>query len=160
MIMIGLAAVLLGCGSMGNKATIPEISRTAAVHDVHVSLTELTPTDLRVNIGDEVRFINDRSNTVRIILIEAGKGIACNKGFNGTLDQEADVKPGQYASFCFNRTGIVKYMARELAAVTGGEQVLSAEIRVEGSLVQPVGLRESYPATGRSESKLKSSPER
>ena len=145
-----------------NKPTVPEMSRTAVVHDVRVSLTEIEPAELRANVGDEVRFINDKTQPIRIILIEAGKSIACNKGFNGTIDQEADIKPGQYASFCFNKTGAVKYMAREQQAVTGGEQVLSAQILVGGSPMRPVRARDGYSSPGRSEAEtdLKLSPEK
>jgi hypothetical protein len=132
------------------------------VHDVRVSLTDIAPTELRVNVGDEVRFINDKTQPIRIILIEAGKSIACSKGFNGTIDQEADIRPGQYASFCFNKTGAVKYMAREQTAVTGGEQVLSAQILIGGSTMRPVRTRENFPPPARSEAEtdLKLPPER
>ena len=150
--IIGLMLVLSGCSnSMGtNKPTVPETSRTAVVHDVRVSLTDIQPVELRANVGDEVRFINDKTQLIRIVLIEAGKGIACSKGFNGGIDQEADIKPGQYASFCFSKTGTVKYMAREQSAVTGGEQVLPAQIVIGGSTARPVRT-ENYPAIGRSE---------
>jgi plastocyanin len=146
-----------------NKPTVPETSRTAVVHDVHVSLTDIAPTELRANVGDEVRFINDKTQPIRIVLIEAGKSIACNKGFNGNIDQEADIKPGQYASFCFNKTGTVKYMARDLTAVTGGEVVIPAQIViVGGSQARPVRASEPHPLPGRSEAEtdLRLSPDR
>jgi plastocyanin len=161
--IIGVMWIMTACSNMvwSNKPTVPETSRTAVVQDVRVALTEITPTDLRINIGDEVRFINDRTQPIRVILIEAGKSIACNKGFNGTIDQEAYIKPGEYASFCFNKTGTVKYMAREQTSVTGGEQVLSAQIQVQGrSSVQPVSMREGFNPSSRSESELKLSPQR
>jgi plastocyanin len=163
---IGLIVLLSGCSNTmwTNKPTVPETSRTAVVHDIRVSLTDIAPPELRVNVGDEVRFINDKTQPVRVILIEAGKSIACNKGFNGTIDQEADIKPGQYASFCFNKTGTIKYMAREQTAVTGGEQVLSAQIHIggSGSAAQPTRARESHPSSGRSEAEtdLRFPPER
>jgi plastocyanin len=163
-LLIGLIALLSGCSNSmwANKPTVPETSRTAAVHDVRVSLTDIAPTELRVNVGDEVRFINDKTQPIRIVLIEAGKSIACNKGFNGTIDQEADIKPGQYASFCFSKAGAVKYMARDLTAVTGGEQVLPAQIIVGGSSARPVRARESSlsPARSEAESDLRLSPEK
>lgn len=161
---IGFIILLSGCSNSmwTNKPTVPETSRTAVVHDVRVSLTDIVPAELRVNVGDEVRFINDKTQPVRIILIEAGKSIACSKGFNGMIDQEADIKPGQYASFCFNKTGAIKYMAREQQAVTGGEQVLSAHILIGGSTTRPVRARENHPSPGRSEAEtdLKLPPER
>jgi plastocyanin len=147
---IGVLVLLSGCSNMWtNKPTVPETSRTAVVHDVRVSLTDIVPAELHVNVGDEVRFINDKTQPVRIILIEAGKSIACNKGFNGLVDQEAIIKPGQYASFCFNKTGAVKYMAREQQAVTGGEQVLSAYILVGDSSTRSAHSQESVPEPGR-----------
>jgi plastocyanin len=162
--IIGLTVLLAGCSNSlwANKPTVPETSRTAIVHDVHVSLTDIAPTELRANVGDEVRFINDKTQPIRIVLIEAGKSIACNKGFNGTIDQEADIKPGQYASFCFNKTGAVKYMARDVTAVSGGEQVLPAQIIIGGSGARPVRAKENYPLPGRSEAEtdLRLSPER
>ena len=161
---IGLIVLLSGCSNTAwtNKPTVPETSRTAVVHDVRVSMTDIVPSELRVNVGDEVRFINDKTQPVRIVLIDAGKSIACNKGFNGTIDQEADIKPGQYASFCFNKNGAVKYMARDQMAVTGGEQVLPAQILIGGSTVRPVRTRENYPSPGRSEAEtdLRLSPEK
>ena len=163
-ITIVCMALIAGCSNTmwTNRPTVPETSRTAVVHDVRVSLTDIVPTELHVNVGDEVRFINDKTQPVRIILIEAGKRIACSKGFNGTIDQEADIKPGQYASFCFNKPGAVKYMAREQTAITGGEQVLSAQILIDGNTMRPVRTRDNVPPPARSEAEtdLKLSPER
>ena len=163
MMAIGIVILMSGCSNAWtNKPTVPETSRTAVVHDVRVSMTDIAPAELRVNVGDEVRFINDKTQPVRVILIEAGKSIACNKGFNGLIDQQADIKPGQYASFCFNKTGAVKYMARDQQAVTGGEQVLSAHIVIGESTVRPVRTQDSIPAPARSgaETDLKLAPER
>ena len=149
MMIIGLALVMSGCNTWSNKPTVPETSRTAVVHDVRVGLTAIEPAELAANVGDEVRFINDKTQLVRVILIEGGKSIACNKGFNGTIDQEADIKPGQYASFCFSKPGTVKYMARDQTAVTGGEVVLPAQIIVVTSTARPAG-DPNYPSVGRS----------
>ena len=120
------------------------------VHDVRIALTEIQPVELRANVGDEVRFINDKTQPIRIVLIEAGKSIACNKGFNGMIDQEADIKPGQYAGFCFSKPGTVKYMARDQTAVTGGEVVLPAQILVGTNTARSI-RSENYPSVGRSE---------
>ncbi|MGC3974369.1 MAG: hypothetical protein QM771_08325 [Nitrospira sp.] len=147
-IIIGFAIMLSACSTWSNKPTVPETSRTAVVHDVRVSLTNIEPVELRANVGDEVRFINDKTQPIRVILIEAGKRIACNKGFNGTIDQEADIKPGQYAGFCFSQPGTVKYMARDLSAMTGGELVLPAQIFVGTSTARP-SVPQGYPSIGR-----------
>ena len=149
-LIIGFAVALSGCTAWSNKPTVPETSRTAVVHDVRIALTEIQPVELRANVGDEVRFINDKTQPIRIVLIEAGKSIACNKGFNGMIDQEADIKPGQYAGFCFSKPGTVKYMARDQTAVTGGEVVLPAQILVGTNTARSI-RSENYPSVGRSE---------
>ena len=148
--IIGFTVMLSGCSAWSNKPTVPETSRTAVVHDVRVSLTEIEPVELRANVGDEVRFINDKTQPIRVVLIEAGKKIACNKGFNGTIDQEADIKPGQYAGFCFSQPGTVKYMARDQSAMTGGEVSLPAQIFVGTSTARP-GVSQNNPSIGRYE---------
>ena len=114
---------------------VPETSRTAKVHDVHVTLTYVSPDQASVNVGDELRFINDRAEPVRIILIDAGKTIACKRGFTGSVDQQADIKPGESASFCFEKAGTAKYMVRSKPhGMVGGEKVVSAEVQIrEGS---------------------------
>ena len=111
---------------------VPETSRTAKVHDVHVGLTEVSPVEASVNVGDELRFINDRADPVRIILIDAGKSIACNRGFRGSVDQQADINPGESASFCFEKAGTAKYMVRSKPhGMVGGEKVVSADIQIQ-----------------------------
>lgn len=158
--IIGCVLMLSGCSTWSNKPTVPETSRTAVVHDVRVSLTEIEPVELRANVENEVRFINDKTQPIRVILIEAGKRIACNKGFNGTIDQEADIKPGQYAGFCFSQPGTVRYMARDLSAMTGGEVVLPAQILAGMSTARP-SVTQSYPSIGRFEDEdSKVSPKR
>ncbi len=159
-VVIGLAVLVSGCTMWSNKPTVPETSRTAVVHDVHVSLTDINPVELRANVGDEVRFINDKTQPIRIVLIEAGKSIACNKGFNGTIDQEADIKPGQYAGFCFSRTGTVRYMARDQTAVTGGEVVLPAQILVGSGISRPTRTESVLPFGRSEEENSTGSPQR
>ena len=145
---IGLVLLLSACNTWSNQPTVPQTSRTAIVHDVRVGLTAIEPVDLEVNVGDEVRFINDKTQPIRVILIEAGKSIACNKGFNGLIDQQADIKAGQYASFCYSKPGTMKYMARDQTAVTGGEVVLPGQIIVKTNTSKAIG--DNYPSVGRS----------
>ena len=147
-ITIGFVLLLSGCNTWSNQPTVPQTSRTAIVHDVHVGLTVIDPVDLEANVGDEVRFINDKTQPIRVILVEAGKSIACNKGFNGLIDQQADIKPGQYASFCYSKPGTMKYMARDQTAVTGGEVVLPGQIFVRTTTSKAIG--DHYPSVGRS----------
>lgn len=121
---------------------VPETSRTAKVQDVHVTLTYVSPSEASVNVGDELRFINDRADPVRIILIDAGKSIACKRGFTGAVDQQADIKPGESASFCFEKAGTAKYMVRSTQGMVGGEKVVSAEIEIREASAESVKTKD------------------
>jgi plastocyanin len=131
----GAAAPLAASG----LTAVPETSRTAKVQDVHVGLTDVAPVEASINVGDEVRFVNDRADPVRIILIDAGKSIACRRGFTGAVDQQADINPGESASFCFEKAGTAKYMVRSKPhGMVGGEKVVSAEIQIREDSAEPV----------------------
>ena len=111
---------------------------------MHVGLTEVSPVEASVNVGDELRFINDRADPVRIILIDAGKSIACKRGFTGSLDQQADISPGESASFCFEKVGTAKYMVRSKPhGMVGGEKVVSAEIQIREASTEPVKTKDN-----------------
>jgi plastocyanin len=123
---------------------IPETSRTARVQDVHVGLTDVAPTETSVDVGDELRFINDRADPVRIILIDAGKSIACKRGFTGAVDQQADINPGESASFCFEKPGTAKYMVRSKPhGMVGGEKVVSAEVQIREASAESVKTKDN-----------------
>jgi plastocyanin len=83
-------ALIAGCSNTmwTNRPTVPETSRTAVVHDVRVSLTDIVPTELHVNVGDEVRFINDKTQPVRIILIKPARGLPVAKGSTAPLTKK------------------------------------------------------------------------
>jgi plastocyanin len=145
MVRAGPAAPMAGSG----LTAVPEVSRTAKVHDVRIGLTGVLPVEASVNVGDELRFINDRADPVRIILIDAGKSIACNRGFTGSVDQQADINPGESASFCFEKGGTAKYMVRSKPhGMVGGEKVVSAEIEIRETSAEPVKTKGNMKRTG------------
>ena len=128
---------------------VPEVSRTAKVQDVRIGLTDVSPLEASVNVGDELRFINDRADPVRIILIDAGKSIACKRGFRGSVDQEADIKPGESASFCFEKAGTARYMVRSKPhGMVGGEKVVSAEIEIREASAEAVKTKDTMKRSG------------
>ena len=53
---IGLIVLLSGCSNTmwTNKPTVPETSRTAVVHDVRVSMTDIVPSELRVTAQQKI----------------------------------------------------------------------------------------------------------
>lgn len=161
--LVVVTALMAGCQGYG-KSAVPETSRTANVHTVKVDLTEVSPSDLTVAVGDEVLFVNDRTQPLRIILIEGGKRVACQRGFSGAIDQEAEIAAGRSASFCFDRPGTVKYMARSKSDVQGAEIVQPGQIHVERMNAEvPVQARDRRvptPANKESEAGIILSPEK
>ena len=140
-IRAGPAAAPLAASGL---TAVPETSRTAKVQDVHVGLTDVAPAEASVMVGDELRFINDRADPVRIILIDAGKSIACRRGFTGAVDQQADINPGESASFCFEKAGTAKYMVRSKPhGMVGGEKVISAEVQIREGSAEPVKTKDN-----------------
>ena len=93
--MLTVLAVALLVSGCQHGTAVPETSRTANVHNVKFAMTEISPSELTVNVGDEILFFNDRTQPVRLVLIEGGRSIACQRGFTGYVDQEALINPGE-----------------------------------------------------------------
>ncbi len=122
-LLIGLLVLLIsGC----QHWTVPETSRTGKVHSVRFGMSEISLSELRVNVGDEILFYNDRTNLVRLVILEGGRNLACQRGFSGYADQEALISPGGTASFCFDKAGTARYILRSKP----GEKPLSAQILI------------------------------
>lgn len=125
--MFTLAFGLAGC------ASLPEISRTQAVRDVKIEM-QITPDDLEVGPGDEVRWVNMRKEWV-LIQIPAldADDLLCQKGFTdwrGRLKESVKLAPNETASLCFKDAADVLYNVRAQTAVGGGSLVLSGTVRV------------------------------
>lgn len=125
-----LSAALLattGCAGMANT------SRTGAIHDVTFE-ERMAPTNLRVQPGDEVRWVNQRSLAVTIeFLGDALDDVTCSKGFSnfiGRQQEEATIKPNESVSLCFATVGTVTYNARMDSALAGGQTIESGTIRI------------------------------
>lgn len=123
------AALLTTVGCVGVAST----SRTGMVHDVKFE-ERMTPANLRVQPGDEVRWINQRNSAVTVeFLGDALDEVTCREGFSsliGRRQEEATIKPNESASLCFVTAGTVTYNARMESAVAGGQTIESGTIRV------------------------------
>src|SRR5690606_39666873 len=83
--LIAGAAVLataVGCASIRGTDSISDTSRTGAIHTVNFE-ERMTPTNLRVQPGDEVRWVNQRSTAVTVELLgDALADVTCQTGFS------------------------------------------------------------------------------
>jgi len=130
------AAVLtaaVGCASIRGTDSISDTTRTGTIHTVNFE-EHMTPTNLRVQPGDEVRWVNQRSTPVTVeFLGDALDDVTCQSGFSSLLRRQqetATINPNQSASLCFGKVGTVTYNARMESPVAGGQTIESGTIRV------------------------------
>jgi len=122
-----------GCGTIAGTTGIADSTRTGTIHDVRFE-QQMTPTYLQVQVGDEVRWVNQRSTPVRLqFLGDALKDVVCQAGFSSLLRRQqeaATIKPNESASLCFGKDGTITYNARMDSPVAGGQVIESGTIRV------------------------------
>lgn len=134
--LIAGAAVLataLGCASIRGTDSISDTTRTGAIHTVNFE-ERMSPANLRVQPGDEVRWVNQRSTPVTVeFLGDALDDVTCQVGFSSLLRRQqeaATIEPNGSASLCFGKVGTVTYNARMESPVAGGQMIESGTIRV------------------------------
>ena len=133
-----LAVVLLGVGTYG-CTSLPDTSRTAAVHEVKL-LEKITPETIRVQPGDEVRWTNLRKLPAQLDVPNmTSDDLSCQRGFTnwmGSLRETAYLKPNETASLCFKKPAVMNYTIRAETSLGGGRQVLPGSVNVGNPLVR------------------------
>lgn len=119
-------ALLAGCAN-------PPGTQPVRTHDIQI-LEQVSPQDLYVATGDEVRWHNLRSDPVKIGLLSHHhlSLVLCEKGFTrfGMVDDTATIPPMSYVSLCFSRPGIVQYNVWLNPADPRGRMTPTARIQV------------------------------
>ena len=134
-LIVGAAVVATaaGCASIRGTDSISDTTRTGTIHTVNFE-EHMTPSNLRVQPGDEVRWVNQRSTAVTVeFLGEALDDVTCQTGFSSLLRRQqetATINPNESASLCFGKVGTVTYNARMESPVAGGQMIESGTIRV------------------------------
>ncbi len=125
--------VIAGCAAVAGTAGIADSSRTGEIYDVRFQ-ERMSPVNLRVRVGDEVRWINQRSTPVRIEFLEGVLAdVVCQSGFSSLLRRQqetATIRPNESASLCFGTPGEIRYNARMDSPVAGGQTIESGTVRV------------------------------
>jgi plastocyanin len=127
-ILLGAAVFLMvGC------AGVPMTSRTGAIHEVKFE-EHMMPSDLRVQPGDEIRWVNHRTMPVRIDFLDGALSeVTCERGFSNFIGRRQEaivIESNQTASLCFSKAGVITYNVRMDAAVPGGQIIEPGTIRV------------------------------
>lgn len=127
-----LLAIATGC------ASVAATSRTGGIQEVKLA-ERLTPTDVQVAPGDEIRWINERGMPVTIEFLDGAlNDVSCERGFSkrtfsnvmGQRREVATIEPYKSASLCFTTAGTVSYNARMESPIAGGQVIDAGTIRV------------------------------
>lgn len=126
-------AALLMLLSVTACAGLPETSRTGKVHEVIIQegTPHISPRDVRVRPGDEVRFVNHRLGAVWIYFFrDSPSELACQRGFLfywGT-EESAKIRPNESVSVCFAKPGAVGFSVQTEPTVQGGDRLGALKI--------------------------------
>jgi plastocyanin len=131
-------ALVFGAGMYG-CASLPESSRTAAVHDVKLE-EKLSADNILVQPGDEIRWVNSRKLNAKVQIPGLkSDDLSCQRGFTnwmGSLQESVPIRPNETVSLCFNKPTVVNYNVRAETSLGGGDQVLPGVVRVGRPLGQ------------------------
>jgi plastocyanin len=127
---LGVALLfVLGCQA------VPTVTRTGDVKDIIIG-DDLSSREIAVNTGDEVRWINKRTQPVRVIFLDAvlDKQLSCKNNVGGwiTPSDTAKLDKNEAASVCFRDPGYFRYIVRMESAKTTGDINVQGVIKVGG----------------------------
>jgi plastocyanin len=106
-LILGLSLFTAGCQS------VPSSSHATRIHTVNVG-PKIEPLQMNAGRGDEVRWVNQRSQPIALIFPKADDvRISCRSGFKN-IDSvlSAIVPPNASASMCFSELGKYDYQVR------------------------------------------------
>jgi hypothetical protein len=123
-------AFVLGCASGSTT------SRSIRTHFIQIP-ERVSPQDLHVNVGNEVRWQNLRPDPVKVGLLSHHRLdlVSCEKGFSrfGTMEDTAMIPPREYVSLCFSRPGTIQYNVWLNPDNPRGSMTPTAKIQVSSS---------------------------
>jgi plastocyanin len=133
---VALVFFVLGCQGM------PTVTRTGDVKDIIIG-DNLTSSETAVNTGDEVRWVNKRTQPVRVIFLDAvsDKQVSCKNNFGGlmTPSDTAELDMNESASVCFRDPGYFRYIVRMESAKTTGDINVQGVVKVGGQASRAAG---------------------
>jgi plastocyanin len=143
---ISLVAIVF----LGGCESTPTVTRSGDVKDIIVG-DNLSPGEIVVSPGDEVRWVNKRTGPVRIVFLSpvSNKDLSCKNNFGGlmTPSNTAKLATNETASACFRDPGHFRYTVRMETADLTGERNVSGVIKVGG---QSTGQASDPNSTARS----------
>lgn len=108
----GLTIALLCLGIVSGCASASTVNPSIRTHFIQIR-EQVSPQDLYVSVGDEVRWQNLRPDPVKVRLLSHHRLdlVSCEKGFTrfGAMEDTATIPPREYVSLCFAKPGTVQY---------------------------------------------------
>jgi hypothetical protein len=129
---MGLAALVF----LGGCESTPTVTRTGDVKDIVIG-DKLSATEVSVNPGDEVRWVNKRTAPVRIVFLDpVNEKLSCKNNVGGwmTRSDTAKLATNEIASACFRDPGYFRYTVRMESGLTTGEINVPGVIQVGGKM--------------------------
>ncbi|TAJ09824.1 MAG: hypothetical protein EPO61_03660 [Nitrospirae bacterium] len=119
-------------------ASLPTTSLSGEVHDILITEDRVSPQDLIVHIGDEVRWVNHRLSPIWVYFFrDSLDEVSCARGFSlfWANEEEAVIEPGQSVSVCFSKEDAISYTVQSERTVIRGSTAGEG-----GSFKVPQGL--------------------
>jgi len=145
-LILGSALLMLGgCQTIGGES-MPTLTRTGEVKDVIIR-QGVEPMSVTANPGDEIRWINKRQGTVRVVFLNPmTENLTCQRNFGGPMgfgtkrnEYSAKLDSNETASLCFRDPAEVKYVVRADSKDPIGEQNMAGTISIGSQdVAQPV----------------------
>ena len=112
----------------------PPNSRTAEILDVRID-EALSVENIRVQPGDEVRFVNLRKEEVQVEIPNlTAEDLTCAREFStwtGSAREIVVLQPSASASLCFKKPTVVNYIVRMKTVMAGSKKILKGVISVQ-----------------------------
>jgi plastocyanin len=128
-VIVGMACLLAACSQL------PRTSRSGKVHEIIIG--ESFPLrNVTVQMGDEVRWLNQRNGSVQIVFLDSLEGrINCRRGFGFSDVVNATSLPSHHsASLCFSQFGLLRYTVRLDRALQTGQMNFVGLVTVEAGV--------------------------
>ena len=116
LILVSVAACSNSPTATKTRSEIDAGTKTGMVKNIVIKET-ITPDALTVHAGDEVRWINQRQESITVTIDgPLEHNVSCRNGFSKAMgmgvDNSTTLSSNETAGLCFSRVGTVKYSVR------------------------------------------------
>lgn len=128
----GLAVLIVASLEVGCMGRLPGTTQTGKVEEIVIGAA-VTPSEVTLAPGDEVRWVNRQQGPVSIIFLESiQEQVSCERGFGlAGVANATQLGPHKGISLCFSTPGTVHYTVHLDTPTTRGEFNIPGIIHIE-----------------------------